>query len=88
MRTFRMSEERYQLVAAVIEHRNEHSANSPWSFSDFVWDAIREKIAKMSRSRGREVLPLPEGEIENEEEDYYTPGKDGLAALADEEASA
>jgi hypothetical protein len=42
-------------VEAVIEHRNWNSREEPWSFSDFVRIALREKIAKMARCRGKSL---------------------------------
>lgn len=42
-------------VEAVIAHRNANSREAPWTLSDFVVIALREKIAKMARCRRRKL---------------------------------
>jgi hypothetical protein len=43
-----------------ISRRNEFTRREPWNFSDFLRAAIREKIAKMQRSRrNRSKAPKP-----------------------------
>ncbi len=36
-----------------IERRNEASREAPWSLSDYIRNAVREKIAHADRSRGQ-----------------------------------
>jgi len=44
-------------IELVIEHRNDNSTEEPWTLSAFVAIALREKIEKMARSRGRQLDP-------------------------------
>jgi len=40
-----------EAIEDAIERRNKHSRAEPWTFSDFIRQAIQEKLAHMSRSR-------------------------------------
>lgn len=51
----RLDAETAALVHATIGHRNAHSNEAPWTLSDFLRIACREKIAKMNRSRRRPI---------------------------------
>lgn len=44
-------------IEIVIAHRNDNSREEPWTLSAFVAIALREKIQKMARSRGRALSP-------------------------------
>lgn len=49
--TLRIPDALYAELSAVAAARNQVSAKSPWTFSSFVTEAIREKLDKMERSR-------------------------------------
>lgn len=51
-----------QEVNETIQRRNDHSKEEPWTFSDFVRIALREKISKMERGRkgARKFAPGPD----------------------------
>lgn len=51
IRTFRCAEELWDDLQECIARRNMWSREQPWSASDFIGLAIKEKIAKMGRSR-------------------------------------
>lgn len=38
-------------IMETIKRRNYYTMEAPWTFSDFLEQAIREKLAKMERSR-------------------------------------
>lgn len=42
-----------ELARETIERRNNFCGGVPWTFSDFITIAMREKLAKMKRSRCR-----------------------------------
>lgn len=50
--TFRIDAGTIEEMHATIALRNANTREEPWTTSDFVTQAIREKIAKMERSRG------------------------------------
>jgi hypothetical protein len=54
-RIVRIDDETWSLFTRVTEHRNAHRDAEPWTLSDFIRIACREKVAKMDRSRGREL---------------------------------
>jgi hypothetical protein len=47
----RLSEGTLCEIRQVMESRNNFTSRTPWTFSDFIREAIREKIAHMKRSR-------------------------------------
>lgn len=51
--TFRLPQELMAAVATTIYRRNLHTDKEPWELSEFVRVAIKEKLAKMERSRRR-----------------------------------
>lgn len=56
--TFRLPQDMMAEVAATIYRRNLHTDREPWELSEFVRVAIREKLAKMERSRKRAARKL------------------------------
>lgn len=58
-RTVRISDAEWFEIKLVVDHRNAHSCNPPWTMREFLVLAARDKIAKMARSRGR---PLTEAD--------------------------
>lgn len=48
----RFEEELLDAVAAMIASSNERRQGEPWTTSEFVRAAVREKLAKMKRSAG------------------------------------
>lgn len=53
--SFRCSQELQLDIQECIARRNTWSREAPWTLSDFIGLACREKIAKMGRSRKAEV---------------------------------
>lgn len=53
-------------VAELIERRNEWTHNEPWTLTGFIVDAIREKVAKMERSRRARRRKRPADRVEEE----------------------
>jgi Arc/MetJ-type ribon-helix-helix transcriptional regulator len=49
--TVRLSDEMMAEVQDCMQRRDFHSANSPWTLSDFIKAAITEKLSHMARSR-------------------------------------
>ncbi len=47
----RLQADELAVVDAVLEKRNTNSGRSPWTRSDFIRAALREKLEKMARSR-------------------------------------
>lgn len=57
VRTFRCQEDLWDEVIETIARRNEWSKERPWSISEFIGVALREKIDKMARGRKQKVVP-------------------------------
>ncbi len=53
----RFAAEWIEMVEDVIAHRNEHHKPPAWTMADFIRIAVREKIDKMARGRGRKLPP-------------------------------
>ena len=49
--TFRLLPSLKEECERTIARRNDNSFESPWTFTEFIELALREKIAKMERSR-------------------------------------
>jgi Arc/MetJ-type ribon-helix-helix transcriptional regulator len=60
--TFRLPEQLLNDVQEQIVGRNDRSADTPWTLSDFVRIALQEKLDKMSRSR-RGSRKFPAGPV-------------------------
>lgn len=58
-RIVRIDDDSWNLFELTVEFRNANKKGKPWTMSDFIRIACREKVAKMDRSRGR---PLDEGD--------------------------
>lgn len=66
---FRLCEELYEEVIEAIDRRNLWSVQEPWTFSEFIRTAVREKLDKMERSRkprGRSVVSGVSGFVAKE----------------------
>lgn len=50
---FRMPKQMLADILAVLHRRNKNTQEEPWNRTDFIRCAIREKLAKMQRSRTR-----------------------------------
>jgi hypothetical protein len=55
IRTFRCQDDLWDQIKEAIERRNQWSRDEPWTLSDFMGAAIREKLAKMARSAKRDA---------------------------------
>jgi Arc/MetJ-type ribon-helix-helix transcriptional regulator len=51
--TFRLEDELVAEVVKTVHKRNTYTGDVPWTISDFVRIALREKLDKMARSRTR-----------------------------------
>jgi metal-responsive CopG/Arc/MetJ family transcriptional regulator len=49
----RINDALMQLVDEQIDSRNAWSPRTPWTRSDFIMTALREKLAKMKRCRNK-----------------------------------
>lgn len=49
--SLRIDDELFAAVHAAILKRNLHTRDEDWTFTDFMRAALREKLAKMERSR-------------------------------------
>lgn len=47
----RLADDLVSEINAAIESRNHHSAKAPWNFSEFIRDALRNKLDHIKRSR-------------------------------------
>ena len=61
---FRMPKQMLADILAVVHRRNRNTQDEPWTRTDFIRCAIREKLAKMARlrTRGRRQAPPRPGE--------------------------
>jgi Arc/MetJ-type ribon-helix-helix transcriptional regulator len=57
--TIRLTQALIDEINACINSRNYHSAEEPWTFSDFVDKAIAEKLAHLKRSRRKKSAESP-----------------------------
>jgi hypothetical protein len=58
MRTFRCQDSLWDEVIETVQRRNLWSRERPWTLSDFIGIALKEKIRKMARSRkGDDIDP-------------------------------
>lgn len=60
---FRLPPSLIDEMEETISRRNHNAPGEPWTFSDFVRIACREKVAKMERSRGGR-RKFPAGPVE------------------------
>ena len=51
MRTFRLDEDMWRLIGDTVRNRNLVTRLDQWTISDFIREAINDKIAHMERSR-------------------------------------
>ncbi len=49
--TLRINEHLRSIIQETIDRRNDWTRSVPWTFTDFLHTAVREKVAKMKRSR-------------------------------------
>jgi hypothetical protein len=75
IRSCRVDEETWQLVLATVQLRNYHSAEEPWTPANFIATAIREKVAKMDRSRGRPIRDIFVDVTLVDEHDMFSPSE-------------
>lgn len=57
----RLDDDLVDEMKLAVQRRNLFSARAPWTFSDFIRTAVREKLDKMERSRrprGKPSVPL------------------------------
>lgn len=61
-RVVRIDDETWYMMSLVVDYRNAKRRidKAPWSMSDFFRIAIREKIRKMERCRGRALTEADE----------------------------
>jgi ABC-type proline/glycine betaine transport system ATPase subunit len=65
-RVVRIPEQEWIAADWVRSHRNLHSNGEPWTMSDFIRIALREKIKKMARSRTRSPRASRRSELQEE----------------------
>lgn len=59
----RLADDLVSEINAAIKSRNHHSAKEPWTFSEFVRDAIKAKLDHIKRSRKQQKLHMLEKEV-------------------------
>lgn len=55
----RLEQDLIDLIEQTMERRNKYTSRGPWTLSDFVRQAIREKIDHMRRARRRASKVVP-----------------------------
>jgi metal-responsive CopG/Arc/MetJ family transcriptional regulator len=58
--TIRIDDELREEIEIVITDRNSRTRDRPWTLSDFIGIAIREKVLKMQRGRSTGQIGSPE----------------------------